>query len=489
MICAAAVVLFVILASACQGACTVETSESEMALETGRYILIDHRCTDIDSIPEYWADRAAGSLHVAYGHTSHGSQITTGMEGLTEFRGEPFIYRKSGGRGSIDLRDNPFKGAKDLGSPDNRSWAEATDKYLTGNSDINVVMWSWCGQLSGADDEYVDTYLELMQWLEERYPDVLFVYMTGHLDGTGEDGRLRKNNDRIRNFCMENGKVLYDFADIESYNPDGEYFVDRNANDKCYYDSNGDGKLNANWGRQWQREHTEGIDWYQCEAAHTQPVNANMKAYAAWWMFSRVAGWDGEAASSKEESCVYYADSLWQAGLLRGTATGLNLDWEPTRLEGAAMITRLLGGEKEALDESYSHPFADAADGWGSPYVGYLYRYGLTKGVSAVSFGAALNLRAVSYATYMLRILGYSDDPAVGDFSWSTALSKAQEIGAIGPDYRITLESGFNRGHMARITYRFLFQKLKGTNQTLLDKLVSENVVDSKTAQKLVNKR
>ena len=28
----------------------------------------------------------------------------------------------------------------------------------------------------------------------------------------------------IRDYCSENGKVLYDFADIESYDPDGTFY-------------------------------------------------------------------------------------------------------------------------------------------------------------------------------------------------------------------------------------------------------------------------
>ena len=36
--------------------------------------------------------------------------------------------------------------------------------------------------LSEAD---ISTYLNLMNYLEHDFPDVKFVYMTGHLDGSG----------------------------------------------------------------------------------------------------------------------------------------------------------------------------------------------------------------------------------------------------------------------------------------------------------------
>ena len=63
-----------------------------------------------------------------------------------------------------------------------------------------------------------------------------FVYMTGHLDGYGLTGNLHIRNEQIRAYCAANKKILYDFADIESYNPDGVYFGDKDANDNCDYD-------------------------------------------------------------------------------------------------------------------------------------------------------------------------------------------------------------------------------------------------------------
>jgi PKD repeat protein len=110
--------------------------------------------------------------------------------------------------------------------------------------------------------------------------------MTGHLDGSGTGGNLNARNEQIRAYVRENGKVLFDFADIESYDPDGNYFLDRGADDGCNYDS-------GNWAVEWQDAHTEGVDWYSCSAAHTEPLNANLKAYAAWWLWARLGGWDG----------------------------------------------------------------------------------------------------------------------------------------------------------------------------------------------------
>jgi hypothetical protein len=252
-------------------------------------IIVDHRTCDLSLVPASAIEKAKSSLHVAYGHTSHGSQIITGMDGLVNFAGAPhggslYAWNIGAKDGSLDIRDEAMPG--DLGNPDFTSWARETRDYLGSHPEINVIMWSWCGEVSDASQEDINTYLSLMDRLEKDYPGVTFVYMTGHLDGSGVDGNLNQRNRQIRDYCRANNKVLFDFADIESYDPDGNYYLDKGANDNCDYD-------NGNWAVDWQNRYGEGVDWYQCEPAHTQALNGNLKAYAAWWMFARIAGWDG----------------------------------------------------------------------------------------------------------------------------------------------------------------------------------------------------
>jgi hypothetical protein len=252
-------------------------------------------------------------LHIAYGHTSHGCQLTEeGMEGLYIWKGNLYAFNKGGRGGALDLRDRVFKGAHDLGNPNRTTWADATRSYLGANPEINVIMWAWCGQVSKATETDINTYLNLMNALENEYPNVLFVYMTGHLDGTGLRGNLNVRNEQIRAYCRLNNKILYDFADIETYDPDGNYYGDKYATDACNYDYNNDGRTNErgdpalplegdrNWAIDWQDSHVKGVDWYESLASHTQPLNANMKAYAAWWLWARLAGWNGLPGKGSE---------------------------------------------------------------------------------------------------------------------------------------------------------------------------------------------
>jgi len=255
-------------------------------------IIVDHTCCDITAIPEAAIDSAKSKLVIAYGHTSHGSQLVTGMTGLATYLGSLYAFNGDGSGGALELRDSPFSGAYDLGNPDRTAWATATRTYLDAHSEVNVVIWSWCGQVSDATEININTYLSLMSTLEAEYPGVMFVYMTGHLDGSGLTGNLHIRNEQIRAYCRANDKILYDFADIETYDPDDTYFGDRTPNDACDYDTNGDQIRDGNWAIEWQTENPG--EWYDCVAAHTQPLNGNLKAYAAWHLWARLAGWPGE---------------------------------------------------------------------------------------------------------------------------------------------------------------------------------------------------
>ena len=254
-------------------------------------MIIDHNNINLNSITSEFISAAKKNLHIAYGHTSHGSQITDGMTGLVGFKGTAYSWNNGGTGGALDLHDYAMSG--DLGAPDRTSWATLTRTYLAANTDVNVIIWSWCGQVSTSTEADITTYLNLMAALENDFKNVKFVYMTGHLDGTGLTGTLHLRNEQIRTYCKSNKKILFDFADIECYNPDGVYFGAKKPNDACDYDSDGNGSPDSNWAIQWQNSHTQGKDWYNCSSAHSQSLNANQKAYAAWWLWVRLAGWNG----------------------------------------------------------------------------------------------------------------------------------------------------------------------------------------------------
>jgi len=267
-------------------------------------------------IPETAIQQAKDRLHIGYGRTSHGTQISDGMDGLVSFANDGnlnnaysedlFSVTQDGTGDSLHLYDGsgyddgPLEGNlgeylyydDHFGENPDWNWVDETRAFLNDpdNSDINVIMWAWCSDLKWFSSDHVEgQYLNPMAELEADYPSITFVYMTGHVDGTGPEGNTHLRNEQIRQYCEENGKWLYDFADIESWDPDGNSYIDRYVEADCSYDRGA-----GNWAEEWRASHTENVDWYNCVAVHSDALNGNMKAYAAWWLWARIAGWNGE---------------------------------------------------------------------------------------------------------------------------------------------------------------------------------------------------
>ncbi|MEW5908327.1 MAG: hypothetical protein AB1659_00845 [Thermodesulfobacteriota bacterium] len=222
------------------------------------YLLVDHRAVGgFSLIPGEDFDRIRAHFNIYYGHTSHGSQLVTGM-GILENEDD----------GSIPGRyDRPllYEDDPDLGYPE---WETKTRNHLNSYPQTNLVIWSWCGQLSSYTASEVNDYLNRMNQLEQDYPQVTFVYMTGHLDGTGSLGTLNLNNEAIRSYCRTGQKILFDFADIESHDPDGNFYPD--GSDGC----------------EWCSSWCESRPCPTCteECAHSQCINCYNKGKAFWWM-------------------------------------------------------------------------------------------------------------------------------------------------------------------------------------------------------------
>ncbi len=240
-------------------------------------IVADHlAAADFEAIPSTYLEAAKSGYRIFYGHTSHGSQIITGMQLIYDLD-DDFAFNT--GPGSLQLQD---RDDVDLGEQGDLSWVDITRDVLDEpGSDINMVMWSWCGGVGGNTEAGIDAYLDAMDQLESDYPDVVFVYMTGHLDGTGPGGTLYQRNNQIRDYCATNNKILYDFADIESYDPAGNYYP--NGSDWC------------EWCETWCSTHTcpdfDCVDDDDCQ--HSVCFNCYQKGRAFWWMMARIAGWDG----------------------------------------------------------------------------------------------------------------------------------------------------------------------------------------------------
>jgi len=269
-------------------------SAPHAAAQLAEPIIIDHTCTDLEAIPEAWIEEAKSQIRASYGHTSHGTQPIDGMQLLMDDPANNGLYdfttNGSVVTGMLSIMDRTP--AFDIGWGDGNFHLRTRDYLDTDGHDRNLVIWSWCGQVSDLEQAHIAEYLNRMEQLEADYPGVTFVYMTGHLDGTGTEGNLHQRNEQIRAYCLANNKVLYDFADIESYDPDGEAYLHLYADDGCNYNG-------GNWANEWCAENPGSPLCEECEiCAHSESLNCNIKARAFWWMMARLAGWQPYAADT-----------------------------------------------------------------------------------------------------------------------------------------------------------------------------------------------
>jgi hypothetical protein len=260
-------------------------------------LIVDHRAVQgFDSIPRQWL-AAAKALTLHYAHTSHGFQVIEGLAALEERDPEAYsvAVRESGDEGLPPEEDPPALRIYDGNPPEtyitpDLYWesdggrSSARDVAGTGRYDFS--MWAWCSQQSDNADADVQAYLETMDGFEAAFPSMRFILMTGHTEQDPDKREtLNHNNDLVRQYAGEHGKVLFDFADIESWDPDGTEHPD--TDDSCP------------WCGEWCAAHPESPD---CTAIseeigdgcqHSRGLNCVMKAKAFWWMMARLAGWDG----------------------------------------------------------------------------------------------------------------------------------------------------------------------------------------------------
>jgi hypothetical protein len=189
-----------------------------------------------------------------------------------------------------------------------------------------------------------------------------------------------------------------------------------------------------------------------------------------------------EAAEADEMRSVapVLAQELFKLDLFVGTGTTPNgtpafeLERSLTRLEGLALVIRLIGLEDEANAYDGPNPFKDVSS-WGEKMAAYAYNAGITVGVNDEHslFDPDRPLTYHEFTAFLLRVLGYSEGK--GDFAYAKAFDKAVDAGLYqsGEVSAISKADGYLRGDAVVCVVEALLTYIKDSDETLIDKLVS----------------
>lgn len=189
------------------------------------------------------------------------------------------------------------------------------------------------------------------------------------------------------------------------------------------------------------------------------------------------------ALAAPEQTAEEKADALYALGLFKGTGTKSDgtpdyaLDGYATRDAAATMLIRLMGREAKAKAQyaagALRCPFVDTAD-WAAANVTWLYESGYINGTGGNTFSGSSNITAQQFAAMTLRALGYSE--ANGDFTYARALPFAVSKGLLTQAQSADWAGDFRRAGMAEMCYNALYQTMRDSRLTLLEKLTNDGV-------------
>lgn len=264
-------------------------------------IIIDHKCVQkFESIPDNVLNSLA-QVRVMFRHASVGTTINNALDCLQGTRNSP-AECKNYPQYKYDRRNFVCQ------PRGNSGWYGKVDDFVKEVENqlkqFDVFSFKYC-YLDGLDGlqepcgkEFKDVkkawdYLrDKMEFLEQKYSDKIFVWWTIPLTQTGQLCTDTLNN-YIRDYVKLNNKILFDIADIQCHDEQGNYQVNSNGREIAYKPFCGEQQSGA-------------------QACHPNWVGSLRIAKAFWWMIYQLNGSqlsiDHKSFSSNDLSIFFQSD-------------------------------------------------------------------------------------------------------------------------------------------------------------------------------------
>lgn len=183
------------------------------------------------------------------------------------------------------------------------------------------------------------------------------------------------------------------------------------------------------------------------------------------------------------------AEALNKLYILQGDGKDYNLDGQLRRSEAAAFIVRIMGMEKEVLENKQLYNETGFPDvektQWHAPYIGYCVKNGIIVGYPNGNYGPDDPISEKSFLKLVLGVLGlkYADD-----FDWSEVYVTAYNNGIVlNPAYEVKSEDNtdYKRKEVVNVLYNALKRPNRNTKVTVLDNLINKEIIDNSIAVSL----